>query len=62
MIGKPVEDPKEMTFFRAATEEKSIRGMVIYVDHYGNVLTNIDQGLFNPDGKYLLSVELVGVD
>ena len=46
VIGKPVKDLTELVMFRAVSEEKLIRGMAVYIDHYGNVLTNIDRNLF----------------
>lgn len=46
VIGKPVQNLIERTMFRAVSEENLIRGIAVYVDHYGNVLTNIDQQLF----------------
>ena len=38
--------------FRPISEERLIRGIVIYIDHYGNALTNIDQNLFRQFNKY----------
>ena len=52
VIGKNLREWKEGAMFRAISEEKLIRGMVIYIDHYGNVLTNIDQNLFRKANKY----------
>lgn len=52
IIGKPVKEIKERVMFRAVSEDKLIRGMALYVDHYGNVLTNIDQNLFSQFNKY----------
>jgi len=52
VIGKPVKQIKERVMFRAVSEEKLIRGMALYIDHYGNVLTNIDKNLFNQYNKF----------
>jgi S-adenosylmethionine hydrolase len=37
--------------FRAASMGDMIRGTVIYVDSYGNVMTNISRDLFQQVGK-----------
>ncbi len=37
--------------FRAASMEDMIRGSVVYIDSYGNVMTNINKILFNQIGK-----------
>ena len=59
VIGKNLREWKEGAMFRAISEEKLIRGMVIYIDHYGNVLTNIDQNLFRKANKYgAISIQL----
>jgi len=52
VIGKSIDDMEERVLFRAVSEEKLIRGMVVYIDHYGNALTNIDQNLFRQFNKF----------
>jgi S-adenosylmethionine hydrolase len=52
VIGKPVKDLTELVMFRAVSEDRLIRGMAVYIDHYGNVLTNIDRNLFKQFNKY----------
>lgn len=52
VIGKTVTDIKERVMFRAVSDEGLIRGMAVYIDHYGNVLTNIDQNMFRQFNKY----------
>ncbi len=52
VIGNQIDDMKERVMFRAVSEERLIRGIVIYIDHYGNALTNIDQNLFRQFNKY----------
>jgi S-adenosylmethionine hydrolase len=37
--------------FRAASMEDMIRGSVVYIDSYGNVMTNINHSLFKQIGK-----------
>nr|WP_299381676.1 SAM-dependent chlorinase/fluorinase [Allomuricauda sp.] len=48
VIGKPFDGLKELREFepRIANDGKSIVGNVIYIDNYGNVITNIQQSLF----------------
>lgn len=36
---------------QASEDENSIRGTIIYEDHYGNAVTNIDKKFFNKIGK-----------
>jgi S-adenosyl-L-methionine hydrolase (adenosine-forming) len=50
-IGEAIESPKQMTSLQAVTEENFIRGTVIYVDVYGNLITNISEELFKIIGK-----------
>ena len=48
VIGKPFVDLKELRDFepRIINEGKTISGNVIYIDNYGNVVTNIQRSLF----------------
>ncbi|MEX0362445.1 MAG: S-adenosyl-l-methionine hydroxide adenosyltransferase family protein [Allomuricauda sp.] len=48
VIGKPFSALKELREFepRITNEGKSILGNVIYIDNYGNVITNIQRSLF----------------
>lgn len=50
-IAKPKTDLLERMPFRAASMENMIRGSVVYIDSYGNVITNIHKTLFNQIGK-----------
>lgn len=50
-IGKAKNNLVERMLFRAVPEQNIIKGMAIYIDHYGNVITNISQKLFNEFGK-----------
>ncbi|MEQ8323890.1 MAG: SAM-dependent chlorinase/fluorinase [Vicingaceae bacterium] len=52
VIGKPLKELTERMLFRAVIEERLIRGMALYIDHYGNVLTNIDRNIFKQFSKY----------
>lgn len=48
VIGKPFKELKELREFepRITNEGKSIVGNVIYIDNYGNVVTNVQRSLF----------------
>lgn len=51
MIGKPTEEILEKALFRAVSVGNIIKGMAIHVDHYGNIITNIDEHFFKAFGK-----------
>ena len=51
MIGKVTTEWNEKGLFRAVSLENIIKGMVIHVDHYGNVITNIDSDFFKTFGQ-----------
>ena len=48
VIGKPIKEIKELTGIMPVVQndQKGIKGNVIYVDNYGNVITNITRRLF----------------
>ena len=46
IIGKQTDHYEQRGTFTAVPEETLIRGMAMYVDHYGNVISNISQSLF----------------
>jgi len=50
-MGKPKIALLERMPFRATSMANMIRGTVVYIDSYGNVMTNISQQLFNEIGK-----------
>jgi len=50
-IGKPRNKLRELLPFRASSMEGIIRGAVVYIDSYDNVITNIDKALFERVGK-----------
>ncbi|MGQ0827202.1 MAG: SAM hydrolase/SAM-dependent halogenase family protein [Bacteroidota bacterium] len=50
-MGKPKTALLERMPFRATSMADMIRGTVVYIDSYGNVMTNISRGLFNEIGK-----------
>ncbi|RAJ09233.1 SAM hydrolase/SAM-dependent halogenase family protein [Arenibacter echinorum] len=53
VIGKPFKDLKDLREFnpRISDDGKTISGSVIYIDNYGNVVTNIQQSTFKSIGK-----------
>lgn len=51
VIGKPRKQLAERTIFRAVSENNVIKGVAIYIDHYGNVITNITEELFKQFGR-----------
>ena len=51
IIGRVIEKMNERELFRAVVEGNVIRGTVIYIDSYGNVITNITESLFKEVGK-----------
>lgn len=46
VIGKEIPSIKEVTEIKAVVQENQIKGNVIYIDHFGNVVTNITKKLF----------------
>ena len=53
VIGKPIDRIKELTNLRPviSPDGNNLIGSVIYIDNYGNVVTNIDKKLFQSVGK-----------
>ncbi len=53
VVGKEIQEIKEVTQLQAVVNEEgdAIKGHVIYIDHFGNVVTNITQQLFLEVGK-----------
>jgi len=45
-IGKKIEEPTQRITLQAVTSQSQIRGSVIHVDNYGNVILNIKKDLF----------------
>lgn len=50
-IGKPKDNLLQRLPFRATSMGNIIRGSVIYIDSYGNVITNISKQLFEQIGQ-----------
>lgn len=53
VIGKPIDSLKQLTGIKPVvnTEANQIIGNVIYIDNYGNVISNISRTLFDKVGK-----------
>jgi S-adenosylmethionine hydrolase len=51
VIGRKVVQVRELIGFQPAVDAHSIRAKVVYIDVYGNVVTNVRRGLFNEVGK-----------
>jgi S-adenosyl-L-methionine hydrolase (adenosine-forming) len=46
-MGEKMTGMTERSMLQPVTEEKTIRGSVIYIDSYGNLTTNIEKSLFD---------------
>ncbi|HRN42259.1 MAG: SAM-dependent chlorinase/fluorinase [Flavobacteriales bacterium] len=51
LIGKIKEELNKSIPFQATSENNYIKGMITYVDHYGNLLTNVSESLFKSFGR-----------
>lgn len=51
VIGRKVPRVKELIGFQPAVDPTSIRGKVLYIDSYGNLVTNVRKNLFDEIGK-----------
>jgi hypothetical protein len=51
VIGKPKAELEVRTLFSAVSENNTIRGMASYIDHYGNIITNVTETLFKSFGR-----------
>lgn len=51
VIGKVKEEVAVRTMFRAVSENNIIKGMAIYIDHYGNALINITESMIKEFGR-----------
>ncbi|MBL4707713.1 MAG: SAM-dependent chlorinase/fluorinase [Flavobacteriales bacterium] len=51
MIGMPTTELNEKALFRAVSVGNIIKGMAIHIDHYGNIITNIDDTFFKAFGQ-----------
>lgn len=46
VIGKEIKTIKEVTELQAVIQDNQIKGHVVYIDHFGNIVTNISKKLF----------------
>ena len=51
VVGKEILEIKSKQLFRPIIDINSIKGMVCYIDKYGNLITNITKKIFNEVGK-----------
>ena len=51
VIGRKVVSIKEVIGFRPAADANSIRGKIVHVDTYGNLVTNVRKQLFDEVGR-----------
>ncbi len=50
-LGQVTHNVRQMLAFNAASMGDNIRGLVVYVDEYGNSITNISKSLYQQVGK-----------
>jgi len=50
-IGKPIESIKKNQRFLPVQEPYLIKGSVMHIDHYGNLITNVTKGIFDAVGE-----------
>lgn len=50
-LGRPVQSIEQRQLQEPVLVDESIRGNVIYIDHYGNAITNISRKLFTDRGQ-----------
>ncbi len=58
-LGKIKDNIREMIPFRATFEEDSVSGSIIYIDTYGNAITNITRDLFSrifTDRNFMIAI------
>ena len=51
VIGRQIESVRQAILYQPTIEENALVGVVIYIDSYGNVITNITKSLFQQTGK-----------
>jgi S-adenosylmethionine hydrolase len=50
-IGTPISGLVRKVMLRPTIDKDAIAGMIIYIDHYGNGITNIDKEIFDRVGR-----------
>jgi S-adenosylmethionine hydrolase len=43
VIGKEINSLKQITELKASSDDTILKGHVVYIDHFGNVVTNISK-------------------
>lgn len=61
VIGKEIKSLKESRTLKPelSDDSKTLKGQVVYIDHFGNIVTNISKKVFNEIGKgrnFIISV------
>jgi S-adenosylmethionine hydrolase len=51
LLGKPIKINREKKSHKATYTKDSITGDVVFIDHFGNIITNINRILFDSIGK-----------
>lgn len=51
VVGKDTSDIKQIMELAPVVSANSIKGYVIYIDHFGNIVTNITRKMFNETSK-----------
>ena len=51
VVGKPIDALVSKQLYRPIIDNNTIKGMVCYIDKYGNLMTNITKQLFKEVGK-----------
>lgn len=51
LVGKPIDKINTKKLFRPIIDKDSIKGMVCYIDKYGNLITNISKNTFKEERK-----------
>jgi len=51
VIGKEIKSLKDVTQLQPTADNNTIKGCVIYIDHFGNVVTNISKKMFLEFGQ-----------
>lgn len=65
IIGRPIKDVKTHSFPRAVYNDKMIIGEVMYIDNFGNVVSNISRKFFDKHAKnaesYVIKFRNIGL-
>ena len=65
VIGNAREGFSERTHFRPVIDQNTIRGTIVYIDSYHNVISNITQPLFNQvsrDRSFVIDLKRYNID